>query len=170
MIQIVNGSIAQSHWLACLYRLFDDSVILACDPSSCKVLAFAPSLAVSSAAAALDRDVDRRWTHHCSLAAPCAVLEFMGLGTRRLSFRRRILAFFEIGEAFQRSATQRNSRSYARCSRTAPDHCGDTQPRPSSSLSCAFLRNARLESRHWSRRLLCVYSIRASEWSNHDQT
>ncbi len=114
MIQIVNGSIGQSHWLACLYRLFNDSVILACDPSSCKVLAFAPSLAVSSAAAALDRDVDRGWTCHGYLAARCALLQFMALGTRRLSFRRRILPLFEIGEAFQRSATQRSSRSYAR--------------------------------------------------------
>jgi len=35
--------------------------------------------------------------------------------------------------------------------------------------SCAFSRNARLESWHWSRRLLCVYSIRAAEWSHHDQ-
>src|SRR5438552_15775213 len=100
MIQIVNGSIGQSHWLACLYRLFNDSVILACDPSSCKVLAFAPSLAVSSAAAALDRDVDRRWTHHCSLAALFALLKFMGLGTRYLSYRRWILAVLSFGAAF----------------------------------------------------------------------
>src|SRR5207249_10466856 len=103
MIQIVNGSIGQSHWLACLYRLFNDSVILACDPSSCKVLAFAPSLAVSIAAAALDRDVGRRLTHHCSLSAPCAVLKFMRLGTRHLSFRLLILALFAIGAASYRS-------------------------------------------------------------------
>src|SRR5947199_8604335 len=100
MVQSLNDSIAQSCCLACLYRLFIDSVILACHPSSCKVVAFAPSLAVSSAAAALDRDVHRRWTHHCSLPAPSAVLKFMGLGTRHLSFRRRILALFAIGAAF----------------------------------------------------------------------
>src|SRR5439155_6735153 len=167
---IVNGSIGQSHWLACLYRLFNDSVILACDPSSCKILAFAPSLAVSRAAAALDRSVDRGWTHHRSLAARCAVLQFMDLGTRRSSFRRRTLALFEIGEAFQRSATRRNSRSYARCSRTAADHCRDTQPHPSSSLSCTFLRNARLESWHWSRCLLRIDCVRANDRSGHDQT
>src|SRR5207247_8593844 len=126
MIQILNGSIAQSHWLAGMYRLFNDSVILACDPSSCEVLAFAPSLAVSSAAAALDRDVDRGWTCYGYLAARCALLQFMALGTRSLSFRRRILSLFELDEAIQRSATRWNYQSYARCSRTAPDACDDT--------------------------------------------
>src|SRR5438132_10924813 len=100
MIQIVNGSIGQSHWLACLYRLFNDSVILACDPSSRKILAFAPSLAVSSAAAALDRDVDRGWTCHGYLAARCALLQFMALGTRHFLFVVGFWLYSQSGQHF----------------------------------------------------------------------
>src|SRR4029077_4272452 len=100
MIQIVNGSIAQSHWLAGLCRLFDDSIILVGNPSACRVLAFAPSLTVSRAAAALDRSVDRGCTCHGYLAPRCAVLQSVGLGASCISFRRRILALFEIGAGF----------------------------------------------------------------------
>src|SRR5207245_8450520 len=92
--------VSQSGRLAGLHLLFDYSIILVGHPSSRKILAFAPSLAVSSAAAALDRDVDRGWTCHGYLAARCALLQFMALGTRHLSFRRRILALFAIGAAF----------------------------------------------------------------------
>src|SRR5438876_10345713 len=78
--------------------------------------------------------------------------------------------YSQSGQHFSVQQLSGISRSYGRSSRAAADHCRDTQPSSSSSLSCAFLRNARLESWHWSCRLLCVDCIRAAEWSSHDQS
>jgi len=100
MIQIVNGSIAQSHWRAGLCRLFDDSIILVGNPSACRVLAFAPSLTVSRAAAALDRSVDRGCTCHGYLAPRCAVLRSVGLVPAAFLFGAGFWLYSKSGQDF----------------------------------------------------------------------
>jgi len=102
MLPSLNDSISESDWLAGLHHLFDNSILLAADPSTRKLLAFARALALSGAAACLDCHVDCSRTYHRSLAARCAVCKFMELGSRCILFWRRILALFAIEEAFQR--------------------------------------------------------------------
>jgi len=100
-----NASSTQLDWLAGLRCLFNHSIILVDDPSLRKELAFAAT-ALSCVAADLDGDVDRSWTNYCSVARCRTVLEPVGLDASWVSFRRRILALFAIGETFQRKATR----------------------------------------------------------------
>jgi len=72
-VKSTHAHAVPNRWMVRLPGLLDHPGILVADPSASRILAFAPTIAISSSSSHLDRNVGDHGRDHVALARPLAL-------------------------------------------------------------------------------------------------
>ena len=163
-----RADISAHHRLAGLRDLCNHPIVLACDPSSGRLLGRAEGIAISDSGTALDRDVDCGGHGYSTMAGTVALPKRMELAAGNVSFRYWSLGVQTLWVRFQRRTTWRFARIDPRSSGTAPGYIRYTSTCSSSGVSRTFVRDGGLEFGKRIGGLLRPDGVGSGHWSLHD--
>src|SRR5580704_10810332 len=104
-LKYFHDSLAQSMWLDGLRHLFDDSQLLAVDPSPRRLLALAQTFPISCSAAAVGCHVDHSWMVHGTMATRGPLHHALGMAPRDRSILDRPLDLLTSCKTIQHCTT-----------------------------------------------------------------